>query len=299
MMMMSRRAASVLLVSVLAGILAAVFAAMRSDWATGLAALIALAAAWASIWLVLREHARDRARLEEVTELSTRRADQASVLSHELRTPLAVIQGAGELLAEERAGPLTEKQAVFVHRIVDNAVRMHNFSEQLLTRARLEAGLVSIERSRVDLRVLFRGVVEELSEISDVTVVLDAPGAPVSAFVDPQLTRQVITNLVNNAARSESTGGRVEVRIVPGDDEVMISVSDGGTGMTETQRERLFSRFSSGRPLGNGTGIGLFISQQFVELQGGRIHVDTISGKGTTMMFTLPLADPAIGRRRR
>ncbi|WP_371030558.1 ATP-binding protein [Pseudoclavibacter sp. JSM 162008] len=61
----------------------------------------------------------------------------------------------------------------------------------------------------------------------------------------------------------------------------------------------LFSRFSSGRPLGNGTGIGLFISQQFVELQGGRIHVDTISGKGTTMMFTLPLADPSLRRRRR
>ncbi|WP_424463212.1 sensor histidine kinase [Pseudoclavibacter helvolus] len=297
-MMMSRWAACALLVSVVSGILAAGFTVARLDWATGLATLTALAAAWTSVGFVLRDQRRDRRRLEEVAELSTRRADQASVLSHELRTPLAVIQGAGELLAEERAGPLTDKQAVFVHRIIDNAVRMHNFSEQLLTRARLEAGLVSIERSRVDLRVLFRGVVEELSEISDVTVILDAPGAPVSAFVDPQLTRQVITNLVNNAARSESAGGRVEVRIVPGDDEVMISVSDGGTGMTDAQRERLFSRFSSGRPLGNGTGIGLFISQQFVELQGGRIHVDTISGKGTTMMFTLPLFDANTSGRR-
>lgn len=298
-MKMSRWAGCALLVSLCAGVLAVVAVAAGLNWGTALAVLAALAAAWTAVWLVLRDHALDRKRLTEVTELSTRRADQASVLSHELRTPLAVIQGAGELLAEEKAGPLTEKQAVFVHRIIDNAVRMHNFSEQLLTRARLEAGLVAIQRTRVDLRVLFRGVVEELSEISDVRVILDAPGAPVSAFVDPQLTRQVITNLVNNAAKSDSAGGRVEVRIVPGDDEVMISVSDGGTGMTEVQRERLFSRFSSGRPLGNGTGIGLFISQQFVELQGGRIHVDTISGKGTTMMFTLPLADPITGRGHR
>lgn len=248
-----------------------------------------------SLWLAIRRQAADRDRLVDLAELASRRADQAAVLSHEIRTPLAVIQGAGELLAEQDAGPLTAQQSVFVHRIVDNAVRMHTFSEQLLTRARLEAGLFSLDRTVVDLRSLFRSVVDDLSQVTDTIIVLDAPGAPVRAYIDPQLIRQVLVNLVDNAVQLESADDRVEVRIVPGDDEVSISVSDGGTGMTDEQREKLFRRFSSGRPLGNGTGIGLFISQQFVQLHGGRIYVDTISGKGTTMMFTLPLTPP--GRR--
>jgi two-component system OmpR family sensor kinase len=252
------------------------------------AAFVLAGVALSRLWGVFRA---DRVRLLKLAELDTRRADQAAVLSHEIRTPLAVIQGAAELLAEQSAGPLTDKQSIFVDRIVDNAVRMHTFSEQLLTRARLEAGLFSTDRSLVDLRILFRNVIEELSQISVATIVLDAPGAPVSAMVDAQMIRQVLTNLINNAASSESASGRVEVRIVPGEDEVMISVNDGGTGMTDAQRERLFRRFSSGRPLGNGTGIGLFISQQFVELHDGRIYVDTITGKGTTMMFTLPLVE--------
>ena len=256
-----------------------------------LACLAALILAVSALVILRRAYATDHARLMRLNELDTRRADQAAVLSHEIRTPLAVIQGAAELLAERAAGPLTDKQSIFIDRIVDNAVRMHTFSEQLLTRARLEAGLFSIDRSLVDIRILFRNVIEELSQISSATIVLDAPGAPVSALIDAQMIRQVLTNLVNNAASSESASGRVEVRIVPGEDEVMISVSDGGTGMTDAQRERLFRRFSSGRPLGNGTGIGLFISQQFIELHNGRIYVDTITGKGTTMMFTLPLVE--------
>lgn len=257
-------------------------------------ALCAAAAVVSSLglWLAIRRQAADRDRLVDLAELASRRADQAAVLSHEIRTPLAVIQGAGELLAEQDAGPLTAQQSVFVDRIVDNAVRMHTFSEQLLTRARLEAGLFSLDRTVVDLRSLFRSVVDDLSQVTDTTIVLDAPGAPVRAFIDPQLIRQVLVNLVDNAVQLESADDRVEVRIVPGDDEVSVSVSDGGTGMTDEQREKLFRRFSSGRPLGNGTGIGLFISQQFVQLHGGRIYVDTISGKGTTMMFTLPLTPP-------
>ncbi|WP_156027388.1 sensor histidine kinase [Mycetocola saprophilus] len=257
-----------------------------------LLASLALGLLWVAILQTRRAHRADGDRLARLAELDTRRADQASVLSHEIRTPLAVIQGAAELLAEESAGPLTPRQAMFVRRIEDNAVRMHTFSEQLLIRARLEAGLFSVERSKIDLRVLFRNVVEELAQISAATIVLDAPGAPVGAEIDPQLIRQVLINLINNAASTESASGRVEVRIVPGEGEVMISVSDGGAGMSPEQRERLFRRFSSGKPLGNGTGIGLFISQQFIELHGGRIYVDTITGKGTTMMFTLPLEAP-------
>jgi signal transduction histidine kinase len=221
--------------------------------------------------------------------MEARRADQVSLLSHEIRTPLAVIQGATELLAEQAPGPLSPKQVVFVDRILANATRMQSLAEQLLTQARLESGVFEVRTVNVDLRALMRDIVEELGNVAGTPIVLHTPGAPLRAMVDPQLIRQVVNNLVMNAARSDPNSNHVEVRMVSGEGQAMISVSDLGTGMTEKQRERLFQRFSSGRPLGNGTGIGLFISQQLVELHGGRIFVDTITGKGTTVMFTLPV----------
>lgn len=118
-----------------------------------------------------------------------------------------------------------------------------------------------------------------MSPLTSRTIVLDATGAPTLIDIDPETVRQVMTNLINNAARSDVEGSRIEVRLWWADDEAIIAVSDGGTGMTEQQRDRLFTRFSSGQPLGNGTGIGLYISQQLVELHDGRLFVDTLTAK--------------------
>ncbi|AZS44398.1 Sensor histidine kinase TmoS [Microbacterium oleivorans] len=251
-----------------------------------LAVLLVVAAA-AIVILAIR-HRRSRRRIAELDALSLRRADQVSALSHEIRTPLAIIRGSAELLADESAGPLTPHQTRFVRKIVDNAYSTIALAEQLLVRARIEAGLFSITRVPVDLRRLLREIVEDMSPLTSRTIVLDATGAPTLIDIDPETVRQVMTNLINNAARSDVEGSRIEVRLWWADDEAIIAVSDGGTGMTEQQRDRLFTRFSSGQPLGNGTGIGLYISQQLVELHDGRLFVDTLTGKGTTVMFTLP-----------
>lgn len=260
---------------------------LASDVITA-AAVLALGA---GIVLLARSRGEDLIVNARLRALAARRADQVSMLSHEIRTPLAVIQGSAELLAEQAPGPLLPRQEVFVRRIVDNAARMKALAEQLLMQARLESDAFEVNRTVVDLRALLRAAVQELGPVADVPIVLQTPGAPVYARVDPQLIRQVMNNLIMNAARSDPGTAAVEVRITAGEDHVLIAVSDGGTGMTEAQRERLFRRFESGRPLGNGTGIGLFISQQLVQLHGGRIFVDTITGKGTTMLFTLPTGD--------
>lgn len=239
--------------------------------------------------ILVRRRQVDLITNRHLRRLESRRADQVSMLSHEIRTPLAVIKGSAELLAEEGPGPLTPKQHSFVARILDNSERMTNLAEQLLTQARIEAGVFEVRPTVVDVRGLMRSIVEDLGNVTDVPIVLDAPGAPVRANLDAELIRQVVTNLVMNAARSNHERMPVQIRLTSGEGQLMVSVSDGGSGMTEQQRDRLFRRFSSGRPLGNGTGIGLFISQQVIELHGGRIFVDTITGGGTTMMFTLPL----------
>lgn len=239
---------------------------------------------------LLRSRRRDLNDIARLKALAVRRADQVSMLSHEIRTPLAVIQGSAELLAEEAPGPLLPRQRIFVGRIIDNAARMHSLAEQLLMQARLESDQFILRAKDVDLRALMRSVVQELTPLAGVPIMLQTPGAPVHAHVDPELFRIVVNNLLMNAARSDPGSTSIEARVTAMEDFVMVSISDGGTGMSERQRERLFARFASGRPLGNGTGIGLFISQQLVEMHGGRIFVDTITGKGTTMMFTVPTA---------
>lgn len=244
----------------------------------------------ATVVVLVRRTRRDQERIDDLTALESKRADQVAMLSHEVRTPLAVILGSAELLSEPSAGVLTPRQGVFVKRIIDNANRMSVLAEQLLIRARIEAGMFTLTRAPVDLRRLLRDVADDLAPTLSATIMVDAPGAPFLVQADAILIRQVVTNLVTNASRSDPDSGRIELRLQQGEDEVLVSVSDGGQGMTDHQRDRLFERFSSGRPLGNGTGIGLYLSQQLVALHGGRLYVDTITGRGTTVLFTLPLS---------
>lgn len=259
---------------------------IEGDVLLGAAVLVAAVA----VWSVFRARARDVREITRLRALARRRSDQVSMLSHEIRTPLGVILGSAELLAEGSPGPMLPRQQAFVARIIDNAARMQSLAEQLLVQARLESEQFVLNARDVDVRGLMRSVTQELTPLAGAPIILHTPGAPVDAHVDPDLIRLVVSNLVMNAARSSPGSEGIEVRVHPTEDHVLISVSDGGTGMTDAQRDRLFARFASGQPLGNGTEIGLFISQQLIELHGGRIFVDTITGKGTTMMFTVPAA---------
>src|SRR5690606_14959216 len=108
----------------------------------------------------------------------------------------------------------------------------------------------------------------------------------------PQLIRQVLVNLVTNSIRHAGADAAVTVRITDGEGVVVIAVSDDGAGMDTDQRARLFTRASAEQigsdAMNPGTGIGLIISKRIIALHGGRLFVDTIPHRGTTMIFTLP-----------
>lgn len=255
--------------------------------------VLAAVLAW---WLVrLRRQyvtaQRDIARLED---LAKRRADQVSVLSHEIRTPLALIKGSADLLVEETPGPLTDVQRRFATTISDSAEHVINLAEDLLAQARIEAGLFEVHLRPVELRSYLRSVVRELRQVHDRSIVLDTPGPPARVLLDPQLVHQLLTNLVANSLRHDPNPvNQVTVRGYLADADVVISISDRGRGMTEQQRAQLFERFRTTAALGEGTGIGLYISRHIVELHGGSIHVDTIAQHGTTMLVTFPAGGPS------
>ena len=245
-----------------------------------------------ALFVVVRLWLSDRAENARLRSIAQRNADQISVVSHEIRTPLALIRGASDLLAERSPGPLTESQERFVRTISGNCHAVIALAEDLLTQARIDAGMFELHLHRVNLRALAATVLAEQRQLHDMQFALDCPGAPPRIWADGALIRQAMTNLINNAVAHANNTRLITVRVVNADEQVLISVNDDGEGMGEAQRRELFKRFSSGRPLQDGTGLGLVITRQIVQMHGGDVFVDSTPGRGTSMLFSLPLQSP-------
>lgn len=265
---------------------------ISSWWPHGLATLsVAFGAAMMLVAYLIWREANQRAEVARLSRIAEVRADRAAALSHEIRTPLALIKGAADLLLEGNPGPLTPQQHAFLQTISQNCEHTIMLSEDLLTQARIEAGLFQLRLESVDLKALIQQVVRGIRRLlSDrgQTISLDYPQVMERIYIDPRLITQALINLLQNATRHTSHGGRIYVTIANNDSAAVITVTDDGAGMSAEERRRLFHKFASGRPLGDGTGLGLVITRQIVELHGGQIMVDTSLGRGTIILFTLP-----------
>jgi two-component system, OmpR family, sensor kinase len=247
-------------------------------------------------WLSRETIRTQRLELDRLGDLLERRAEQVAALSHELRTPLSMIKGATDLLLEESPGPVNRIQEQFMRSISQQCNQVIRLCEGLLVQAKIESGLFQPGIEQTDMSALVRDVVLAMRPLCaerDQQITLDTPQVVSAIPVDPGLILQALTNLLSNASRFTSTGGRISVRVTEIDDGMAIYVSDDGAGMTREQRAQLFRRFATGRPLADGTGLGLVITKDIVELHGGSIMVDTTARRGTTFVVTLPAVRPA------
>jgi signal transduction histidine kinase len=265
--------------------------ALLGQWQV-LSVLLGLLAGGALVsWLAQETIRRQRLELDRLGDLLERRAEQVAALSHELRTPLSMIKGATELLLEESPGPVNRVQEQFMRSISQQCNQVIRLCEGLLVQAKIESGLFEPRFEATDMSVLVRDVVVAMRPLCaerNQQITLDTPQVVSAIPVDPGLVLQALTNLLSNASRFTSTGGRISVRVAEIDDGMAIYVSDDGDGMTREQRAQLFRRFATGRPLADGTGLGLVITKDIVELHGGSIMVDTTARRGTTFVVTLP-----------
>lgn len=233
----------------------------------------------------------DRAEIVRLKKLTEVRSDQMAALSHEIRTPLAMIKGASDLLLEGNPGPLTPQQLIFIKTISQNGEHMISLAEDLLVQARIQAGLFKLHLELTDLKIVVRKAVEQahfLTEERHQHYIVDYPQVIERTYVDGNLILQALNNLLLNASRHTSHYGHIYVSLTENDAGSVISITDDGAGMSAEERQNLFKRFRSGHPLGDGTGLGLVITKQIVELHGGQIMVDTTLGRGTIFLFTLP-----------
>jgi signal transduction histidine kinase len=231
----------------------------------------------------------------ELQVASKHKSDFLANMSHELRTPLNAIIGFTQVLEQKLFGNVNDKQEEYLADIHSSANHLLALINDVLDISKVEAGQVELEKAPFSLReALERGVsmVRERAVRNGVqlTIVPDPQVEMVEA--DERRIRQVLFNLLSNAVKFTPEHGRVDVRSVQQNGEVLVSVADSGPGIALEDQERIFEEFqqtSLGAEQREGTGLGLALSRSLVELHGGHIWVESEPGKGSTFTFTLPV----------
>lgn len=233
-------------------------------------------------------------RLEELSALK----DQfVSNVSHDLRTPLTAIKEGVSLLLDKALGPITDEQGDFLHTVDENIDRLTELITNLLDLSKIEAGRLRLYRRRLDLQPLIASTLKSYKTITGQrTLKVEAPGT-YEVFADPNRILQVVNNLLSNAVKFTKDDGTITFLLQPQNGHLVVSVKDDGMGIAPEDLSKLFQKFSQvgagvGRP--KGTGLGLALCKELVELHHGRISVTSEVGKGSAFTFTLPIYTPDV-----
>jgi signal transduction histidine kinase len=231
-------------------------------------------------------------------------------MSHELRTPLNAVIGFSQVLQEQYFGPLNERQLRYVQHILGSGRHLLALINDILDLSKVEAGRMELTPGPVRLQeTLESGLIllRERANRHGIALGLRVdPDVPEVVEADERKVKQIVFNLLSNAVKFTPDGGRVDVlaQHVPLGQAgaVLVSVRDTGVGVAPEDQERIFEVFQQAGQgatgAQEGTGLGLTLARQLVELHGGRIRVTSRPGAGSTFSFTLPLraaGPPAAG----
>jgi signal transduction histidine kinase len=235
--------------------------------------------------------------LDRMDELSRAKSDFVSKISHELRSPLTSVIGYVELLSDGGPGDPSPEQGRMLTIIERNSRRLLALIEDLLTMSRVEAGIFELSVATVDLGDLIQSVrdtTEPAVAKAGLHLRVELQGADNLTGDREQLERALL-NLLSNAVKFTTPHGQVDVTTRNDGDDVLISVRDTGTGIPLAEQEHLFTRFFRAKRSQEqevpGTGLGLYIVKQIVELHGGAMEVVSTS-EGSTFTMRLPIAGP-------
>jgi signal transduction histidine kinase len=213
-----------------------------------------------------------------------------STVSHELRSPLTSVKGYTSLMLSRWDRLKDEQKRSMLEQVHHDADRVTRLVTELLDISRLETGRLVLRRQMVDLPEIATSVVEKVAMgVEDLDCSLLFPDDLPLVFADPDKVEQVLTNLVENAAKYGSPTA-MEVTGEAHDGVVAVAVRDTGDGIPADDLPRVFTKFfrrDHGRP--NGTGLGLWISRGLVEAHGGELTATSVLGSGSTFRFTLPI----------
>lgn len=218
-----------------------------------------------------------------------------NMAAHELRTPIQPILGLTDVLRDYISD---SHQSKLLDVIMRNAKRLQRLSSEILDVSKIESSLLRLSKSSIDLNEKIKTVINDIENGYDDgnkknVKILFQPNEPITVYVDKDRIYQVLSNLLNNAIKF-TENGTVTINIGVNyssnnhDKEVIVTITDTGTGISPEILPKLFSKFVTSS--NHGTGLGLFISKGIIEAHGGRIWAENnSSGIGTTFSFSLPI----------
>ncbi len=256
--------------------------------------------------ITVRKQAEDQLRLASLAADAASRAktDLLAGMSHELRTPLTAIIGYAEILFYEYFGSVNERQKQQLDIILQCSRHLLDLINDILDISKIESGKTELELSSVNISSLIDHTLVLLKETAARRKIRISAHTPpelstLLLSADERRVKQVLFNLLSNALKFTPEGGDITVHTFTREATLAISVTDNGIGIPPAELERIFDAFYQvkGRPSSTkatGSGLGLSLARQIVELHGGRIWAESPGeGKGSTLTFTLPLSRPA------
>jgi two-component system NtrC family sensor kinase len=223
------------------------------------------------------------------------KSEFVNAVSHDLRSPLTSVLGYAELVS--RVGSLNEQQNEFLDRIRSSVQNITSLVDDLLDLSRIESGF-DIRREVLHLEKILDFALDTLEgqfKVKDLSVQLDVDEKLPEVRGNPVRLRQLLDNLIGNAAKYSPKGSTIGVSLHAEDNQVILRVADKGVGIPQSERERIFEKFyrASNVPKEvGGTGLGLAIVKSIVDTHQGRIWVESTKDKGSTFFVVLPAYDP-------
>jgi signal transduction histidine kinase/CheY-like chemotaxis protein len=233
-------------------------------------------------------------RNREVERATQLKSKFLASMSHELRTPLNAIVGFSDLLAEQTAGQLNEKQNRFVHHIKQGSTHLLQLINDILDLSKIEAGQLEFHCEAFPIGEALPEVLSTIRPLAMAKNILVQHNAETvrSVYADRVRFKQILYNLLSNAVKFTPKGGRIDIDCAEGENTVHISVTDTGIGIRPEDQSIVFEEFrqieGKSGATSEGTGLGLAITKRLVEQQGGKIALESELSKGSRFTFTLP-----------
>ena len=229
---------------------------------------------------------------DELRDLDQTRSDFVSMVSHEIRSPMTVVAGIADVLRKRRSRLSEESIEELTETLSREARRLAKLVSEVLDLEAIDRGGMDLEVYAVDLGALGKEAIADSGEAARIT--LDIEAGDLQMRIDRDKIKQVLLNLISNAAKFSPEGTPITVRLLPQEMSVVFLVEDRGPGIPPEKLEQLFQRFSrlEGTKTKPGSGLGLYLSRLIVERHGGVIWADSEPGDGATFAFRLPREAP-------